>query len=239
MKPIALILILSLTKIITAQTITPQEILNKAIAFHDPNNNWLSFSGNFKVVMTTPNQSPRTSDIHIHIPAEYFKITATRDTVTTQYILDKETCEMQYNSKVLSESEAKSKNMSCDRGNFMKNYYTYLYGLPMKLKDPGTHIDRNVKQKHFKGKDYLVLKASYDKTVGTDVWYFYFNPETYAMEIYQFFRTDDNGLEKSDTGEYIILKDLETINGIKMPKVRAWYYNKNDVYLGTDTLVGS
>ena len=60
---------------------------------------------------------------------------------------------------------------------------------------------------------------------------FYFNPETYAMEIYQFLK---NGEE--NTGEYILLSGMETVNGIKMPKTRAWYYNKNDKYLGTDIL---
>jgi hypothetical protein len=39
-----------------------------------------------------------------------------------------------------------------------------------------------------------------------------------------------------DTGEYIILKDEVVIDGIKMPKTRAWFYNKDDKYLGTDTL---
>ncbi len=50
------------------------------------------------------------------------------------------------------------------------------------------------------------------------------------MEVYQFFK------ETKDSGEYILLSGLETINAIKMPKVRAWYYNKDNNYLGTDIL---
>ena len=106
----------------------------------------------------------------------------------------------------------------------------------MKLKDKGTNIDTKVERKSFKGKDYLVLKATYDETVGSDVWYFYFDPKTYAMEVYQFYKTDDNDNVKQNSGEYILLTEEETVNGIKMPKVRAWYYNKDDNYLGTDTL---
>jgi hypothetical protein len=37
-------------------------------------------------------------------------------------------------------------------------------------------------------------------------------------------------------GEYIILENELMIGGIKMPKDRAWYYNKDDKYLGTDYL---
>ena len=50
------------------------------------------------------------------------------------------------------------------------------------------------------------------------------------MEVYQFFK------EAKDSGEYILLSGIETIKGIKMPKNRAWYYNKDDGYLGTDVL---
>jgi hypothetical protein len=57
----------------------------------------------------------------------------------------------------------------------MQNYYTYLYGLPMKLKDPGT-ISSVVNRKNFLGKEYLVLKVKYEESIGTDSWYFILNP---------------------------------------------------------------
>jgi hypothetical protein len=101
----------------------------------------------------------------------------------------------------------------------------------MKLKDPGTIIHPKVNSKVFKGKKYLVLKVDYEQSVGSDRWYFYFNPKSYALEAYQFFH-DEN---KND-GEYILLSDEKEINGIKMPKIRSWFYNKDDQYLGTDTL---
>lgn len=58
------------------------------------------------------------------------------------------------------------------------------------------------------------------------------------METYQFFRKDDTGKQNNSSGEYILLSGEEIINGIKMPKNRAWYYNKNDELLGTDILKG-
>ena len=219
-----------------AQEISAKELIKKTIEYHDPPGNWKSFNSTFKVVMTTPNASDRTSTISINLPAQYFSVEATRDSITTSYILDKNECTMYYNDNILDTTDAKEKNMSCDRANLYKNYYTYLYGLPMKLTDPGTNIDNEVIKRSFKGKDYLVLKVTYDKAVGNDIWYFYFNPENYAMEVYQFFKTDDSGKLIKDTGEYILLTEESTINGIKMPKVRAWYYNKDDKYLGTDTL---
>ena len=220
-----------------SQDLSSEELLDKAINYHDPDSNWETFDNEFIVVMSTPKSLERKSVITINFAQEYFGVKAVKDTITTNYILDKDKCRMSYNGIVLDSIAAVERKMSCDRASLYKNYYTYLYGLPMKLKDSGTNLSDKVEQKTFKGKDYLVLKVTYDEAVGSDVWYFYFDPKTYAMEIYQFFKTDDNGIEKPDSGEYIILSDEAVVNGIKMPKVRAWYYNKNDVYLGTDSIV--
>nr|WP_321234565.1 DUF6503 family protein [uncultured Psychroserpens sp.] len=220
-----------------AQEISGSELLKKAVAYHDPNGNWPTFNAKFHVTMETPNNPNRDSKISINLPQEYFYVSAKRDSITTEYTVEKDKCTIKLNgSEDISEAQLKTHNLSCDRANLYKNYYTYLYGLPMKLKDKGTIIDDKVERKTFKGKEYLVLKASYDKDVGSDVWFFYFDPKTYAMEIYQFFKTDANGKLKKDSGEYILLTDTATVNAIKIPKNRAWYYNKDDAYLGTDKL---
>ena len=178
-----------------------------------------------------PNKPKRVSNIKIDLRNDYFSVKATKEKEITEYILDKNVCTISFNGdKNTSEEIKKEHNLSCDRANLYKNYYTYLYGLPMKLKDKGTIIDEKVETKEFKGKEYLVLKATYEASVGKDTWYFYFNPKTYAMEVYQFFK------ETKNSGEYILLSGEEVFNGIKTPKTRAWYYNKDDIYLGTDTL---
>ena len=223
---------------VIAQNISGSMLLEKAIQYHDPNRQWTTFNGEFDIVMQMPEHPKRVSHVIINLPSEYFKVKATRDTVTTEYVVDKGMCSMALNGKTdLSKAELFSNNLSCDRANMYKDYYTYLYGLPMKLKDKGTHISETVERKTFKGKDYLVLRVTYDDTVGNDIWYFYFNPETFALEVYQFFKTDEQGNLKPDSGEYIMLSETETINQIKMPKVRAWYYNKDDSYLATDILM--
>ena len=216
-----------------AQDLTGEELLNRAIAFHDPNDNWKSFNGEMLIEMESPNNGTRSTIIQIDLPSNYFKSTVKKNNYTVESELDKEACTLKLNGSTTFSAKVKdSLKISCDRANMMKNYYTYLYGLPMKLKDPGTIIDPKVQQKTFKGKEYLVLKVGYKKEVGSDTWYFYFDPKTYAMEVYQFFHD-----ESKNDGEYILLSEIITVNGIKIPKVRAWYYNKEDVYLATDKLV--
>ncbi|NND88565.1 MAG: hypothetical protein HKM28_04895, partial [Flavobacteriaceae bacterium] len=212
------------------------ELLEKTIQYHDPNGNWENFEGILEVTMEVPEGSNRYSKIHIDRTADYFQVEATRDSITTTYTLDKGKCEIALNGQSdLAESVLETHQLSCERANMYKNYYTYLYGLPMKLKDAGTIIDPEVTKQKFKGKEYLVLKVSYEQEVGSDVWFFYFDPKTFAMEIYQFYKGDPKSVGK-DTGEYILLSGEKLINGIKMPKNRAWYYNKDDGYLGVDKL---
>lgn len=215
-----------------AQEMTGNELLERALAFHDPENNWSTFKGKMLIEMENPKSSMRSTVVEMKLPNNYFKTTVTKDNYVIESELNNNDCTLKLNGSTSIFPKIKdSLNISCDRAKMMKNYYTYLYGLPMKLKDPGTIIDNKVIKKTFKGKEYLVLKATYDEEVGNDTWYFYFDPKTYAMEVYQFFHD-----ESKNDGEYILLSELITVNGIKIPKVRKWYYNKGDVFLATDDL---
>ena len=224
------ILFLFLSTMSFAQ-MTGEQLLDRAIQFHDPDGKWDTFNGILSVTMETPTRPDRNSAIHIDLPSEFFMVNAQQGKTLTRYTVHKGECGIQFNGRIPTEAEKKEHKLSCDRANLYKNYYTYLYGLPMKLKDEGTNIDPKVEKKIFKGKEYLVLKVTYDQEVGKDTWFFYFDPTTYAMEVYQFLKNSE-----PNTGEYILLTELSTVNGIKMPKKRAWYYNKDDKYLGTDIL---
>ncbi len=226
------LIVLCISQSILAQESTGPEVVDKAIAFHDPNGTWASFTGTLNVTMETPNSSERRSTVHIDLPRSKFVLEVSKDGDSYAYRLEKDNCEISLNgSTTFSKEDAEKFRLSCDRGTMYRNYYTYLYGLPMKLKDQGTRIHDKVTKTTFKGKTYLKVKVTYDSEVGEDTWYFYFDPETYAMEVYQFYHE-----ESKNDGEYILLSGMEEINGIKMPKTRKWYYNKEDKYLGTDHL---
>lgn len=218
--------------LIYSQEITGKDLLEKAINYHDPNGEWQTFKGCLFIIMKTPDKPDRDSKVCINLPNETFSLKATRDKQTFQYIIVKDSVQIRLNGNAnLSEDDLKENNLSDSRAKLFRNYYTFLYGLPMKLNDPGTHIDQNVQDKTFKGKDYWVLKVTYDEKVGSDIWYFYFDKSNYRMEVYQFYRD-----ESKNDGEYILLSEEEIIGNIKMPKIRAWYMNKDDNYLGTDFL---
>lgn len=220
-------------------SISSTTILSKSVAFHDPNNQWPSFKSTFYVVMETPSKPTRTSKIQIDLPQELFDIRFHQDDHELHYSMKGSHCTVTFDGNTTFTAEQSEKYLlNCDRAQLWRDYYTYLYGLPMKLYDPGTHLAPQAQKVQFKGKDYWQLKVTYDANVGSDVWFFYFNTETYAMEAYQFYKGDPQG-EGKDTGEYILLSEIGTVNGILMPKIRRWFYNKDDAFLGTDFLYNS
>lgn len=214
------------------QNLTGEELINKSIAYHDPNNSWSRFAGDLNITMETPNRAPRVSTITLDLQKQYFKNEYGRDGNTITQEINKKNCSVLLNkSQEFTAEKEKTYRLSCEQAKRTRDYYTYLYGLPMKLKDPGTLINPKVEKRSFKGKDYWVAQVNYEKGVGEDTWYFYFDPSTFALEVYQFYHD-----ESKNDGEYIILTEESEVNGIKMPKNRAWYYNKDDTYLGTDFL---
>lgn len=218
-----------------AQDLTAIQVLEKSIAYHDPYGNWETFNDSLSIHLQTPEQPIRKSKIKIDLTNEYFYLQQIKAADTLVYSIVKDNCKLSINGIKKPTKKLKKKyDANCEKAKLYKNYYTYLYGLPMKLKDEGTIIYKDVIRKSLKNNKYLVIKVNYREDIGKDTWYFYFNPETYALEAYQFFKD-----ESKNNGEYILLNKTENISNIKMPKIRKWFTNKDNKYLGTDILQAS
>lgn len=216
--------------------LTAEQVVQNSINFHDPSGNWSNFQDTLEIVLSMPGESDRFSEVLIDFPEEHFSLVAIQDSISKTYSLIKKDCILKLNgSNSFSEAEAEAHNLNCNMAKLYKDYYEFLYGLPMKLHDPGTQIEE-VEKVTFKNKEYLKVEVTYDEKVGSDIWNFYFDPETFALEVYQFFKSDESGAKIGDSGEYILLDDLKEIDGVRMPKIRTWYYNSDDSLLGQDIL---
>lgn len=232
MKPILALLFISPLLFGQAPALTAEQLLEKSITYHDPNGSWATFNGEFTVVMESPSRPVRTTKINLDFPKQLFKSSVESEEVIITSQWKAGSCTYTYQESTrYSEEIAKKYRLNCERTTTMKNYYSYLYGLPMKLKDEGTLLDPQVMIRSLNGESYWSIKVTYEATVGADTWYFYFDPTTYQLRHYQFYHDETN-----NDGEYILLSEEIEIGGIKMPKNRAWYTNQEDNYLGTDYL---
>mgnify|MGYP001149409428 FL=1 len=217
---------------IHAQSITADQLVNRTIAFHDPDGWWDRVKMDMVIEMKTPNRPARLSNVVVDNINGGFEISVLSNDKLLEWMVDgKDSCDFKVNFVAPTVAQADSLSLTVDRAKFLRNYYTYLYGLPMKLKDAGTRIGDEVIETTFMGKPVLALRVTYDESVGKDIWYFYFNPSTYAMVGYRFYHD-----EAKNDGEYIVLEDMIIEQGLRIPRNRSWFTNAEDKLLGTDYL---
>ncbi len=226
-----LVLICTSTNTLSAQQ-TATELLAKSIEFHDPLNNWDKFHAELNFNVIVPDKPNRKRKAIINNKEQTFSFFAQYEEGLLVYEANQDKGVAKWNDHIAIPDEvAKKYRISPQRAIMYRDYYTYLYGMPMKLKDAGTIIHPEVELVEFHGKNYKRIRVTYAPEVGDDIWYFYFNPKTNALEAYQFFHEE----EKND-GEYILFEELKEIQNIKFPRIRKWYYNKDQKFLATDEL---
>jgi len=227
-------LLLNVSFVLTAQSITGQALLEKSIQYHDPKGNWDNFKGTLQLTETRPNGADRNSTLKLDNQKSYFYLDQKREGYRIEKIIKEGNCIYKVNnSTAIADSLITKFRLTCPQLERIKNYYVYLWGMPMKLRDPGTQIQKEVTKTTFIEKEVLSMKVTYDKAVGEDIWYFYFNPNNYALVGYRFYHD-----EAVNDGEYIPLEGEETIKGIRFPKTRTWFVNKDNRLLGADILEG-
>lgn len=212
---------------------TATELIAESISYHDPKGNWEDFEARLNFDQTRPGKENTKRKVFINNKKKQFQFWAQYDEGLLSYEVDKDLGTATWNgSNDVPEEMAKKYRISTDRAIMYRNYYTYLYGMPMKLKDETAIIDSKVEQVEFYGKTYDRIRVTYDPIAGDDIWYFYFNPNNHALEAYQFYHD-----ETKNDGEYILFEETHEVDKVKIPRIRKWYYNKDEKYIASDILL--
>ena len=198
----------------TAQPLTAEQVLGKALKYHDPKEEWRTFNHQLNFVSERPNGADRLSTVTINNNTGLFEL-----------------MEDGNNMAILMDSCITiPTGKTCEQVKRIRNYYVYLWGLPMKLKDEGTALDPIVKEEKFEGVACYVLRVPYDQ----DVWFFFIDKSNFAMKAYMFLK--DEPLRE---GELIYLDDEVRIGEMRIPKKRKWVTMPDQEVLGTDILTSS
>ncbi len=225
-------LLLAFLSIFASDLPSSEVILEKSIEFHDPNNKWAELQARLEFTETRPGGEDRHTSIEIDNVRGNFCMNREMKKMHVQRHIKLDSCFYNIDEyEQLTDKEYDEYKLNDKRSFFMRNYYMYLWGLPMKLNDPGTNVDEEAKLSAFDSKEAYEIKVTYDAETGSDIWFFYFNPSNYAMIGYRFY----HDLEKGD-GEYILLEGSELVFGLNIPKARTWYTHKDSTLLGTDIL---
>ena len=211
---------------------TGPELVEAAIAYHDPEGNWPGLRHTLVIDQSRPDGSERRATIHLDVArSEYSYREDTPDGLLIKGTAGGD-CFASIGGQAPTEDQAAALRLDCPGIERMRNYYLYLWGLPMKLRDPGATIDPVIGDAEFDGQPSRVVKVTYDPLVGSDTWYFHFEPDSYRMIGYRFYHDETAG-----DGEYILLRGEREVRGMRIPVERRWFTNADDRYLGTDVLV--
>lgn len=214
--------------------IAADSLLKRSIRYHDPEGNWGKKPHIINLAESRPTGGVRHSRLSIFPVKNDFDLVQTRgaDKIQLRYVNGTFSATHQGRMEIKDQDRERLR-LTEKNTIWLRDYYTYLYGLPMKLQDEGTEVQPNVHKVWFNGKELLEMEVHYAPEKGKDIWFFYFNPETYALEGYAFYHEKDG----PGTGEYIILEGEALVDKMKLPAERHWYFTHNNLYLGTDQIL--
>ncbi len=209
------------------------DLLKCSIAYHDPQRLW--GRGAFKITdeSTRPDGTGRRTVLHFYNGRSRFEMESTIDGHALTIVVENNIADVRLDGRSdLSSDELERYQLTPALVLARRNFWLYLYGLPMKLTDPGTRLDPKVKETVFQGRSVYELRVTYDESVGSDTWYFYLDRETCALVGHRFHH-DESTLD----GEYTVLSDEISGQGLRLPRVRKWHRNQDNELFITHTIL--
>ena len=241
MKSVLLVIVLLAVSLGTAHAQDAKTVLERSIAYHDPEGSWRNdvIAMHVEVMYSEDLAAKRghtTSvyDLLFDVSAGKFEYRKTQfgDVIEIRSTGDGVVATLNGSTEISTEAQEKH-GLSLDDPAIYRDYYEYMLGMPMKLTDPGTIVEPTAARTTFQDRDVLSIRVTYAPDVGGDVWYYYFDPESYALVGCRFYHD-----EAKNDGEYLTFDgEVSDASGLRLPAMRAWYMNADDTYLATDKVV--
>ncbi|MFV1988700.1 MAG: DUF6503 family protein [Gemmatimonadota bacterium] len=217
------------------ETSAARELLARSIRFHDPEGLWATRTVRLAWNGTGADGEERVAlDLTLQPDGRTFSMSGRYRGRTIDYSIaeDRLTVTVDGSAEMPDETR-EAMRLLREEGMFWRGYFGFLVGLPMKLNDPGTHIDPEPADTEFMGRAVQSIRVTYDPDVGGEIWYFYFDPETTELVGSRFYYD-----ESANDGEYLIFEGLAEADGLRLPMRRSWYVNADSTFLGADEVSG-
>ena len=211
-----------------------EALIAKSIAYHDPDGRWDTGEIALRIMESRPNGVARAVEVGMAPGAGAMEVSRETDSETVTFAVAGEAILRRAvgADEDLDEEALAEHGLDSERVMWLRNYYLFVWGLPMKLRDPGTIVDPEPVADSYNGQDALKVRVTYDPEVGGDTWYFYFHPDTARLIGYRFYHD-----ESANDGEYIHLDGEIENGGLRLPAKRSWFFHSNDEFLGEDEAV--
>ena len=211
-----------------------EDLIARSIAYHDPHGMWDTGKIRLRIMESRPGGVTRAAEVGMTPGRGTVRVS--RETggneVTFTVAGEEILVRAVDGDEQLDEAALTGHGLDAERVLWLRNFYLFVWGLPMKLRDPGTIVDPGTAPDSFDGQEALKVRVTYDPEVGGDTWYFYFHPDTARLIGYRFYHD-----ESANDGEYIHLEGEIESGGLRLPAKRRWFFHSNDDFLGEDEAV--
>lgn len=201
-----------------------RDIIQKSIAFHDPDSHWnqLKAEFHFSSSFSFNDSIPEALEISIDVAKNALRYHNLDRKVDFSFTPD--SCWSHQNSSVVSLLSENGPS-DCNNYKWTHNFYTYIWGLPMKLNDPGVIPSNKVLTTVINGISCYQVEIAY----AAETYQFYFAKENYELIAFEFLKNDNSG-----KGEYIILEGIYEYNSILFPAKRTWMHLQDRSQIGVN-----
>ena len=209
-----------------------QLLLDKCLNYHDPENKWNTFAADIQVKTVIYRaqkdskdtlRDERNSSISLDNGNRYFTMERTTDGFAlNRKVIADSICESTWDKPKLSAEDSIMKNLTCAEAADYRNYYRYMIGIPLVLRDKGAIVKDTIFTEKVYGKDYQVITVNYQPIAKEPTWYFYIDPSTYQMVRAKFVKPTEPG--KQASGEIIDLLKPVDFKGMKVFSQLYWMY---------------
>ena len=210
----------------TQEAKTAQDWINYSIAYHDPQNNWPRFKAQIesysKVDRGADTLQTSTRRLAFENPRSYFDCSMKVKNYTMNLKLDEKTCVTTWDKPDVSQEERDRYYKECAFTKNYRDYYRYLIGIPMVLKDELTIVNPSVEEETIDGKSYKRITVNYAPVDKHPTWQFYIDPGSGRLVRSKFFRYNEK--EKKHTGEILDYPEHQLFQGMQMRTKMIWYY---------------
>ena len=215
-------MMLSIALALLAST-TAEALLDRSIAYHDPQGRWSRGAFEITELASQPDGTGHRNLLRFDNARGRFELETSVDGRAVAVVVENGVVVARLDGKAnLDGDELKRYRLTPAQVLSRRNRDLYLWGLPMKLRDPGTRLDPTVKEAVFEGKAAYQPRVTYDEAVGSDTWYFFLDRDTCALVGHRFHHNGAQG-----DGEYAVFSGEVSGEGLRLPRVRKWYRNKD------------
>jgi hypothetical protein len=213
--------------------LTAQQLLDCSISHHDPQGVWARRAFQITELASRPDGKSHRNVLRFDTARGLYQLDSAIDGRSLPVTVQSDSVAATLDGKTnLTPEEIQSFRLTPAQVLSRRNRDVYLWGLPMKLRDPGTRLDPTVKETTVGGKAVHQLRVTYDANVGRDAWYFFLDPGTCALVGHRFHHDEAKG-----DGEYALFAEEIAGQGLRLPRVRRWYSNKSGEPVITHTIL--